>query len=81
MVLDQLQLKNQYGEQSLNQVVPAPDGAAFIFPSGAKLYSGSGAPSVSAPAGSMYLRIDGSASTCLYINPTVGNNWAAVTVP
>lgn len=75
--LNQSATKNQYGEPSINQNINAPDGSSYTFPSGAKLYSAAGAPTIAAPAGSMYLRTDGGASTTLYINPTVGNNWVA----
>ena len=81
MTLNQINLKNQYGEPAQNQIVPAADGSAMTLPSGAKIFSGTGAPVMSAPAGSLYLRIDGTASTCLYINPTVGANWVAFTSP
>lgn len=44
------------------------------------IYSGTGAPTLSAPQGSMYLRTDGSSiSTRLYINTTGSTVWTAVT--
>lgn len=48
--------------------------------SGFGIYYGSGAPSVSASQGSIYIRNDGSStSTRLYINTTSGTNWTNVT--
>jgi len=82
MTLNQINLKNQYGEQSINQIVPGANGLVMTMPSGAGIYSGAAVPSFSAPAGSAYYcSAPGSASTLLYVNPTVGNNWVAVTVP
>jgi hypothetical protein len=44
------------------------------------IYFGSGAPSVSAPKGSLYLRTDGSStSTRLYVNTDAGTTWTNVT--
>ena len=44
------------------------------------VYVGSGAPSVSAAQGSIYLRTDGSSSsTRLYVNSTGSTTWVAVT--
>ena len=44
------------------------------------IYVGSGAPSITAPQGSIYLRSDGSStSTRLYINTTGSTTWTAVT--
>ena len=41
---------------------------------------GSGAPTLTAPKGSIYLRTDGSsASTRLYTNTDAGTTWAAIT--
>jgi hypothetical protein len=45
-----------------------------------KILSGTGAPTIAAPQGSMYLRTDGSSvSTRLYINTTGSTVWTAVT--
>lgn len=79
--LNQMTLKNQFGETSINQVKAGSNGLVMAFPSGGGLYAGAGAPSFSAPAGSIFLRNDGTSSTCIYVNATVGNNWAAITVP
>lgn len=47
---------------------------------GVRIISGTGAPTVAAPQGSMYLRTDGSStSTRLYINTTGSTTWTAVT--
>jgi hypothetical protein len=44
------------------------------------IYSGTGAPTLSAPQGSLYLRTDGSStSTRLYVNTTGSTTWTAVT--
>ena len=41
---------------------------------------GSGAPTLSAPQGSLYLRTDGSStSTRLYVNSDGGTTWVAIT--
>jgi hypothetical protein len=45
-----------------------------------RIYFGSGAPTVTAPQGSLYLRSDGnSTSTRMYINTTGSTTWTAVT--
>jgi len=48
-------------------------------------YWGIGAPTFSAPNGTLYSRYDGAASTTLYVNTsgasTSGTTWTAVTVP
>lgn len=47
---------------------------------GLGIYFGSGAPTVSAAQGSLYLRSDGSStSTRLYVNSTGSTTWVAVT--
>lgn len=47
---------------------------------GIGLYFGSGAPTVSAVKGSLYIRTDGSSSSNrLYINTTGSTAWAAIT--
>jgi hypothetical protein len=44
------------------------------------VYVGSGAPTVSAPQGSVYLRSDGSStSTRMYVNTNGSTTWTAVT--
>ena len=44
------------------------------------IYSGSGAPTISAAQGSLYLRSDGSStSTRAYINTDGGTTWTSVT--
>ena len=44
------------------------------------IYFGSGAPTITAAAGSLYLRTDGSStSTRAYINTTGSTTWTAVT--
>jgi hypothetical protein len=45
-----------------------------------QIFSGSGAPTFSAPQGSLYLRTDGSStSTRAYINTNGSTTWTAVT--
>lgn len=44
------------------------------------IFSGTGAPAILAPKGSMYLRLDGtSTSTRAYINTTGSTVWTAIT--
>jgi hypothetical protein len=46
---------------------------------GPNIYFGSGAPSITAPAGSLYLRSDGSTGTTrAYINTTGSTTWTAI---
>lgn len=48
--------------------------------SSAGIFFGSGAPSITAPANSMYIRSDGNSTTTrLYINTTGSTTWATVT--
>lgn len=52
--------------------------ADIRFHTAATMRSGSGAPSYSAPKGSIYLRIDGAdGDEVLYYNSAAGNNWVA----
>lgn len=51
-----------------------------VLVSSTGIYSGSGAPSFTAPQGSLYLRTDGSStSTRAYINTTGSTTWTAIT--
>lgn len=44
------------------------------------IFSGSGAPTILAPKGSLYLRTDGSStSTRLYVNTDAGTSWTNIT--
>jgi len=58
---------------------------ATILPSGTRvgatsIYSGSGAPSIAATQGSLYMRTDGSStSTRLYVNTTGSTTWTSFT--
>ncbi len=67
----------------LNATAPVAGGsAAFLATSTAGLgvYFGSGAPTVAAAQGSLYLRTDGSsASTRAYVNSDGGKTWVAIT--
>jgi len=52
---------------------------AFGGIGGLGIYFGSGAPTITAPQGSLYLRSDGSSiATRLYINTTGSTTWTAV---
>lgn len=71
-----------------NGVAPPSGGAqaaAIKFSSTANfgLFYGSSAPTLTAQQGSLYIRVDGTASTSLYVNSSAGagNTWSAVTVP
>src|SRR5262245_57931657 len=46
---------------------------------GVPILTGTGAPSFSAPKGTMFIRLDGAANTRLYINSDGATAWAAVT--
>lgn len=55
-------------------------GAGSAGAPAAGIYFGSGAPTVSAPKGSLYLRTDGSStSTRLYVNTDGGTTWTSFT--
>lgn len=84
-----LRLRGQgAGVVSVQDSIPTPAGgsatASLIFGSttGFGIYYGSGAPTVSAAQGSIYLRSDGSStSTRMYVNNSSGSGttWTAVT--
>jgi hypothetical protein len=44
---------------------------------GPRILQGTGAPSMAAPKGSLYLRTDGGAGTCLYVNESGSTTWVA----
>lgn len=63
---------------------PVTAGGAKVMTLGAgttpAICVGSGAPTLSAPKGSLYLRTDGSStSTRAYINTDAGTTWTAIT--
>jgi len=66
-----------------SNVAPAAGGmAAFLASStaGLGIYVGSGAPTITAAQGSLYLRTDGSStSTRAYINTNGATTWTAIT--
>ena len=67
-----------------NTATPAAGAAAAVLlfgtTAGFGIYYGSGAPTVSAAQGSIYLRSDGSStSTRLYVNTNGSTTWTAVT--
>lgn len=58
-------------------LIGAADAVASTTPG---LYSGAGAPTISAAQGSLYLRTDGSStSTRAYINTNGATTWTAIT--
>lgn len=64
-------------------IAPVAGGAQAVqmgTTAGFGIYFGSGAPSISAASGSLYLRTDGSStSTRAYINTTGSTTWTAIT--
>lgn len=67
-----------------NVAIPAGGSVAarllFGTTDGFGVYYGSGAPTVTAAKGSLYLRSDGSSvSTRMYVNTDAGTTWTAVT--
>ena len=65
-----------------NQAIVAGGAAAFLATTtaGLGIYIGSGAPTVSAAQGSLYIRTDGSStSTRLYVNTNGTTGWTNVT--
>lgn len=66
-----------------NNVAPVAGGAAAFLATttaGLGIYVGSGAPTVSAAQGSLYIRTDGSStSTRLYVNTNGTTGWTNVT--
>lgn len=67
---------------ALSDSAVAAGGAALLLgtTSSVGVYVGSGAPSVSAAKGSLYLRTDGSStSTRAYINTDGGTTWTNIT--
>ena len=64
--------------------IPVTAGGVKILTLGAgttpAICAGSGAPTLTAPKGSLYLRTDGSTtSTRAYINTDAGTTWTAIT--
>lgn len=67
---------------ALNKAVTAGGVTAITLGAGAAptVCFGSGAPTLSAPQSSLYLRTDGSStSTRAYINTDAGTTWTAIT--
>jgi hypothetical protein len=62
---------------SINAQLPAA-GTLQFGTTGGVLRSGTGAPAVSAPSGSLYLRTDGAAGTRVYVNQDGATTWAAI---
>lgn len=67
------------GAQSASRWLRVPFGGAILFtPTGNQVLSGSGAPTMTAKKGSVYLRTNGTADTTLYVNPNGNGTWNAV---
>jgi len=68
---------------ALTGTAPVAGGAEAVLltsTSGLGIYVGSGAPTISAAQGSLYIRTDGSStSTRLYVNTTGSTTWTNVT--
>ena len=65
----------------LDQEITAGGKVAMTLGSGTtspKVCFGSGAPTLTAPIGSLYLRTDGGANTRMYINSNAGTTWVAI---
>jgi hypothetical protein len=61
------------------EVLRITDAGALQFAiTGPLIVTGAGAPAISAPAGSLYLRTDGAAGSRLYVNQNGASTWAAV---
>ena len=84
MAKGKMVLTNNFGEKTSNfvgaQIVSGKTGTPeYTFASGAGLFSGTGVPTITANAGSMYLRTDGSDNnTVLYVTFN-GTTWAPLT--
>ncbi len=61
----------QLGVHILPNSTFAPENAPAVI-------SGAGAPTGTAPQGSLYLRVDGAAATTAYVNTDGGTTWAAL---
>jgi hypothetical protein len=86
MLIDPDGSVNVYANVKVNQLSAIPAGGsqtqALNFSSTANfgIFYGSGAPTLSAAQGSLYLRSDGSStSTRMYVNTTGSTTWTAVT--
>ena len=71
-------------EDIKNAAIPPAAGGMLAFQmsstSGLGIYVGSGAPTIAAAQGSLYIRTDGSStSTRLYVNTTGSTTWTNVT--
>jgi hypothetical protein len=65
---------------SVSSPVAGGTGAYYIGNANLGVYWGSGAPTISADKGSLYLRTDGSStSTRAYINTNGSTTWTAIT--
>lgn len=78
-------LETNFTINSVSATAPVAGGSAVPAISigtlvGPNVYFGSGAPTISAPQGSLYLNSTGSStSTRMYINTTGSTTWTAVT--
>lgn len=81
MAQGKINLTNQFGEESLNHIDPigGAGGPEFQFASGAQLYSGTGAPTLTGVAtGSLYLRADGANNNQVLYVSFDGSTWNAL---
>lgn len=66
-------------QMSSNTFEPAEQLGAALYVQGVKIFAGAGAPTISAPQGSLYSQTDGSStSTRLYVNTDGGTTWTNV---
>ena len=73
---------NGYAQVNSDDATPAggaTNTGLFLGVSAIGIYFGSGAPTVSAAQGSLYIRTDGGASTRLYSNNNGTTGWSAIT--
>lgn len=86
MLIDPDGTLNVYANVKVNQLSAIPSGGSttqgltFSSATNFGIYYGSGAPTLSAAQGSLYMRSDGSStSTRMYVNTTGSTTWTAVT--
>lgn len=70
---------NTIKADAFNGAISGNVAATSVSVGTATITSGTGAPTASAPKGSLYLRTDGAAATTLYVNASGTTTWLAVT--
>lgn len=70
---------NQVVADGITVAWNAETNAEFAVASRPTISFGTGAPSIAAAAGSMYIRTDGGVSTRVYINTTGSTTWTPLT--